>query len=572
MYQIVYRKNEKFIKEKGTIIEYISEIHLDKNIDKETMDFLDCLENQVVENKRLEDLYIYDNIPLYYFYKPSLYDKLKEIIYYISIMQFIINKYGINLEVVCDSKLYKDITVNVLHINNVKLINHEQNKTHKTDIKFNLLLIKRVILGLANLIKFRLTKKKSNFIVLSQSSSVNPVNINGETHYRDTIYGETIPNLKKKHNVLNLQNLTTRTSIYNSKLYEEEIVPFEFFKLYKLFKWKKLIRRNEIINNLSLLKEFNYNYNNTDLKEVLSEHIFKSIEEHYLSYLKEIVTSRFLLNKYKIKGCIAVDEADRARCFITSANLLGIETFAIQHGIITELSAAYMIKSNNKDKLVPNITFVWGDKYKKVLLNNTKVYNEKNVKVVGQIRTDYIKEYLKTHNNDEEFTILYATQYPEDILKPATMILFEALNKINFQYKLIIKLHPLDKQEDYYKSQIIKYGLKNVFLNKESDLYDFINQSNIIISAFSSVIAEGIIFNKPATCILLPNYYDAGGFVKDGIAYGVETSEELASLLNKVHITKNIEGLKIKEYLRENFYEIDGYVYKRIVNYIEERV
>ncbi|HBG37964.1 MAG TPA: hypothetical protein DHW76_04965, partial [Clostridiaceae bacterium] len=85
-----------------------------------------------------------------------------------------------------------------------------------------------------------------------------------------------------------------------------------------------------------------FNFENIDLKNIVIKYAFADFKFQCLSYLKEILAMKKLIKKNKIKKCIVIGEGDRGRCIITAGNMCGIETYALQHGTISETSSAYI--------------------------------------------------------------------------------------------------------------------------------------------------------------------------------------------------------------------------------------
>ena len=70
-------------------------------------------------------------------------------------------------------------------------------------------------------------------------------------------------------------------------------------------------------------------------------------------------------------------------------------------------------------------------------------------------------------------------------------------------------------------------------------------------------------------CIILPKYNDAGGFVKDGVSFGVKDENELLEYMVKINLENITLNNNMKKYITENFYKLDGKVTERIIRIIE---
>lgn len=576
MCKLIYTKAKKVVvcdSKKVGLDTYIK--HID--VDMEVFKYLQFLEKQEIEDMQLEDLYLYDNASMYYFERHAIYERLKNIFFCFFTIKSLMNNFKESIIVKTDDNVMFDIckevfNVEVIKVNDVKEeLNNEISDHRRIDIKKGIKLILRSLKGIKSYIKFKINcnKHKENILSISNAMNINKIKVNGKEGLIDTQLGIVTEELKKKYNMFNIQYLLNFNIIHKSLNYKKDYIPFEFFILYKRLSKDKNINKSLIKDELCKLEKFNYKYEKYDLKDIIMKYIFKNIKNRYEEDVRELVSARNLIKKHNIKACIAVDEGDRPREFIMAANMENINTYAVQHGIINSMSPAYIINSKYKEKIIPKCTFVWGEKYKDILINNTNIYDNNNIKVVGQSRTDLLKNYISTKKKkDDKIKILYATQYYKDILEPATNILFKALNKMDNEYEIVIKLHPADNYYETYKSLIKKYNIKNVKIIKEGDLYELLNECDVVVSVHSTVVVEGALLNKPSICILLPKYNDAGGFVRDGISKGAKDEETLKESLDNIMNYKFDN--KFKSYIEYNFYKIDGKVTKRIVSNIHE--
>lgn len=552
MIEIYYMNNEK------RVIRDNKEITLSKNklnLDEESFKVLRKFESsKIFDGYTVRQLYYYDDIEMYTFYRVGLYSRLKKVITFINYVLEVTNNYNDEITLYTDDEYIKNISDKLFKVKS-ELIQTKQNKENISRIK----IIKRILIGIGNKIKYKINnKRKDGFLIISHATSI----VSNEEDFYDYEYGYVMKDIINKYNALNLQYLNSSNAYKNSIGFKVPLFPLEMFIVYKKILWKKLYNNNKIINRINLINNKEFKYKGFNILELIlgDESAIKSSCD---SYIREYLVAIKFLENNKFKKIIAVDEGDRARCFIIAGNKLGIDTYAIQHGLINIYSVNYMLIDNNKI-MIPKKTFVWGDFYKDLLVNNTQIYTNNNVKAVGQPRSDIILGKLNkndTHNN--KIKILYATQYLEDLTKLATEMIFKALSKINIEYELIVKLHPVDPFEDFYYSCKEKYKLDNVIITRERDLYEVLNWCDLVISVHSTVILEGTMLNKPSICVLLEEYNDLGNYVKDGISQGVNSSEQLVEVLqNKLYRNnKDIDGIK-KAY----FYEVDGKVSERIIN------
>ena len=488
MVKLIYTAQKKELIIDGKVLdlfEYIGSI----KVEEEAFSYLTYLENQKVNGLKLEELYLYDEVPLYVFNRPSIYRKLNGLIFCIMVIRNTKDKIKVKFEVQTDDDVMEKVCLEVFHIQCEKK-HTEKNIRPISKTK----LVRRFIKGIICYCKFLLsnsfTNKKNHkepFLVISHASDLNPVK--GDTNgYYDTQLGDVIHKLKENYNILNLQQLNNKYIIEKTLNFHENFVPFELVILYKRFTAKKHVNNKLVTDNLIYIDRLDFHFNELDLKDIMLNYVMKNLRESYFSYLYELVVAEKIINKFKIKKCLVVGEGDRGRCFITAGNRLGISTYAVQHGIINETASTYIINSKYKKVIVPKHTFVWGKRYKELLIAHTNIYNEENINVVGQVRTDRLvyDGYLKESKRTGSFKIVYATQHFRDLLEPATLMLFKALSLMKEDYELIIKLHPADLNYEFYDDMVEKFHIKNCKVMKEADLYELIKWSDLIISVHYS--------------------------------------------------------------------------------------
>ena len=419
----------------------------------------------------------------------------------------------------------------------------------------------RIIRGALYLVKMYFNRKEKTLLI-TQAADINNIVINNESIYYDSQIGYLLDELKKKTTLLKLQLLNEGVDTKRANMLGKDFVPYEVIIILKKIITKFKIDSNKIEDNIDKLHLLNWKVDGYDLSKIADKYLEDMLRNSIISNVKEEIYAEHFLNKINVTSVIATDEADRPRCFIVAGNKNKLNTYGIQHGIIAPVSRSYMIPSDD-NIYVPKITFLWGEKYKNILIDNSKVYTENNLKVVGQLRTDYLIKKTNSEREkikkDEKIRILYATQYLWDLTYEATNIFIDAIEKLE-NVEVLIKLHPVDKYEEFYEKLIKERKLKNVKISREIDIYEAILWSDLVVTVHSTVVLEAALLNKPSICILLNKYYDQGGFVKKGISIGVSSAEEFYTVLTE----HRYENSNLSQYVEENFYKVDGNVFKRI--------
>ena len=572
MVKLVYKNDEKYIFYNGQKTE-INHFELTINIDRVALEYIKFIETQSINGLVLEEFYVYDGIPLYYFERPTIVLKIKQLIFATEFIKMLLEKYKDTLQVETDNEIFSSVCKNIFKLD---VISSQANSTSeivgiKKKSKMFYESFLWIISGLKNYVLYKVTlDKRENICILTYTMNINLINKDEKKILYDTQMGTIVEKLRDTYKIFNFEFLGNRKLLEKSLKLKGNTIPFEFLLILKKLNKNRLINIKLLENNMKNLVEIDYSYNDFDFKNIILHNIFNDLKIRFDKDLNEILMLEKFFKKSKINKCIVTDEGDRARCFITAGNRNGVHTYSIQHGLITDTSPEYIFNSKYLDILIPKHTFVWGNNYKKILVDNTNIYKETNVDIVGQLRTDLLFEkYLRPkEKNGIKLKILYATQYFKDILEPATTMLFEALEKIKVEYEIIIKLHPSDHYFDFYKSMANKYSIKNFRILKDGDIYDLMNWCSVIVSVHSTVVQEGTLLNKPSICIRLPKYNDLGGFIQAGISFGVSERNELIYIFEHLDDNKGLLISKMTEYVADNFYKIDGCVALRIIERI----
>ena len=562
--KLFYLKNNKSIlinNENRPIENIVGTIDLRSESHK----FLKSIESFKNDDFTIEDIFYCDKVPMYIFIRPNIAFWIKNIISAINIVDSI-KEVGEIEEVATDDYYVNLVCTRIFNIKSTL----EKGESVDNTLSYKKEQVKRYIRGFKNYIKFKVgSRRKKNMIMFTQAASISKVS-NREEYY-DSKYGDLQQKLKEKFNILNLEYLHNKSFIKKSMEYNSDFVPFEFAIIMKKLLNDKLLNGRNIEDNFNKLSLFKYEVLNHDITELFIEFMNSTGKNACISFLKEQLYLEKLMKKLRIEKCIVVDEGDRGRCFIASGNKLGIDTYALQHGVISKGSYSYDVSLKKGELVVPQTTFLWGEKFKDILLENTNVYNTNNLCVVGQPRTDYLKIDKDNRKSLDKIKILFISQYMDDLVYPAGNIMFKAISDMYSDFELIIKLHPSDnKYGEYYNREIDRLNLnEKCKIAGDEDLYELLYWSDLVISVHSTVIMEATILNKPSICIRLDKYDDVCNFVGDKISLGARNSEELKVILESYDSSFNEDYFKgLEEYVWYNFYKIDGNVSERMMGKI----
>jgi len=384
---------------------------------------------------------------------------------------------------------------------------------------------------------YLLKKYEKDFIILNEMNVPHPGSVPIDTpwfpnHHRYFILGEAI--LFK--------------ALFSPGIWKEwRIVSNKFKRILEKLSQKKIRREHMAI--LRLLNDYQTSH---------KYFIFR-----YLAYRK-------YFKKRKIRAIIATDENSMfVKVILDAAREADILTVGAQHGNIHPLHPAYRFTKNDIElHPMPDYTLIWGERWKDVMVEYGN-YNEEELAIVGQLRTDIIPK-LKENSENRPFTVVFASQpQPDKQLKEraAQDVLMMAMN---LGLKLKIKLHPREVDADYYHKIAERIGYSQLEFTVDEDLYEVILNADLIITCYSTVGAESAYFHKS---LIILDYLeeDINGYAKDGIAFQASDYDKLLSLCKEISSNRlQIERAVQDDYIQDCAFKIDGRVSTRIIEWLRD--
>ena len=231
------------------------------------------------------------------------------------------------------------------------------------------------------------------------------------------------------------------------------------------------------------------------------------------------------------------------RAALIAAKRMGIKNLSVEDlfGVKDEAVSSEManyFKDEIYEDIYGNYLCVISEESKKNLEKNKvkKVFATGNPSFDKTLRLFLEQKHNQMEKDMQRKTICFLSQnYPYK---------FMLLNKIieiskKKKYKLIIKIHPNEKKEDYFNN--LGNELTEVSI-EDSNLYENILKSDIVITVDSTSSLEAIILDKPV--IGRKNKFVP--FKQMGIGLEYENIDELEELVDKaLYDKKIIEELKI---------------------------
>lgn len=319
------------------------------------------------------------------------------------------------------------------------------------------------------------------------------------------------------------------------------------------------------------IKKDNNKYFHRLRQEHFEDESLNSIHKQFLSYQKSM---RFFLWKehayvwyFKqagIQKLLILDEySPNQRCLVHAASILDIECIALQHGGMHDLHPGYIYgEEDSIHNIFPSQFLTWGASYSKFLKRNN--WNSR-IQEVGHPRTDIINR-LKKNSKSDTVKIMFASQphkdeaYTEHVAK----LVFEAFAKIGKKIEPFLRPHPLEHNLDKYQKWASEAGLADLNMEAREDLYVALANTDMVITAFSTVGQEAIYFNIP---LITVDYLerDIASFEKEKVAVNAQNSSELEALINQRMDNSEIDTDAYNTYINKYAHRIDGKVHDRIL-------
>lgn len=205
---------------------------------------------------------------------------------------------------------------------------------------------------------------------------------------------------------------------------------------------------------------------------------------------------------------------------------------------------------------------------------------------------DSVKKYtdepvsaFKNISKKSRFNIMWTPRWTTDE-KACGTTFFDNKDKIveyakqNKNVGLVFRPHPLAFEnfikEGIMKKAEVKQYLKkfensNMVYDKSSDYYNTFKDTDVLVTDFSSIAIEYIIYNKPLIfCHTDMTILNDFMLELSKVCYCVKDWEEIKQVLDNLRNNKDVLKKKRERFIREKFYLYDGKVKERIINFIKD--
>ncbi len=519
-------------------------ISLDYKAANTTIQEIQRIENSLLDNKTIVELFSYGNFSMWWFFYTQIFDQFhKTISFVLKFSEFLENtkpnlvEIRDNFEVypiikqICDAKKIK-IKISSLKL---KKFNAKKKTINYLKKKGSKIITERKI---KNRIRIFHKKKKSlpnldNKILFAVPNTYRREIFDldsGRTIRGEYLVSEIINMIKKNEEIVCIDlfsQVMQDDSILQERLESNlEWLPVEIFfknvnqKEHSIFlkKFQKIISSSEFQNY--------FHYNGVSLWRQL-EDVFRKMEHSpYIPYWLTLLDSltRYFSSVKPKAIFLPYETGPLALAFIVAASRLGIKTIGIQHGIITEYESAYSHQKFASKEfpfgfIIPNNLLVFGEITKEILIQNN--YTEERLEIFGNatfFHLEKIKQllepnilYKKHHLKKNQNIILF--------IPPALIEYYERGDKYNYNikvwqqllndfhdkldYQIILKAHPRDNLSLYEKI-LSKYDSKNIRIEK-GNLLELITISSVVISTTSNAIIDSLCLKKPVIQVKFDN-------------------------------------------------------------------
>jgi CDP-glycerol glycerophosphotransferase (TagB/SpsB family) len=341
---------------------------------------------------------------------------------------------------------------------------------------------------------------------------INPLNLSGKKKSYCILTDFEI-NDNNCENILNSWNINH--SILSKKIRKKHS---PFLNLILLFKLRKQLN----------LKKIN-------LIDFIKIHLWISVY-FFNKYLFYIVTAKMYFQTNKLKNLIEFDISDpKSRIFSFYAKKKNINLVAIQFAFYYRDSFEWFYCNSD-------LVFTWGDWFNKIFVDYFKLEKQK-IKIVGSPRFD---KYLKKNNSikkvNQEKKVLIISSYDIKTYKKFTKtidfkIYIERIISILIKndYKVFIKIHPLENNIDYLN----KFCGNNFKIININEFDDCLEEVDFVISHGSSMTFSALILNKP---ILYPTskeivWWD-DVFYNNKLGHGFESFQDFEQLISNPNLNE----------------------------------
>ena len=306
----------------------------------------------------------------------------------------------------------------------------------------------------------------------------------------------------------------------------------------------------------------------------------KSLKRDYQSYIFAKSLGNLLDTLVPDIILVSNEKGFFEKQLIIAGKKRNIPTIALQHGNIFQTHPYYITKDLSAREYFPDITCLYGESDREVLLNHS-VYTPDDLVVTGSPRYDIIYHADRIYSRDK-FCMDYNIPLNHQIILWTTQshgmtdeentrqldIVFGCCDNIP-GITLVIKQHQGEKKRHYriIQSYCRNHSCNTLMLPKDSDTFEALYVSDLVITYHSTTGREAAAFKKP---LVVLDTQDSVGYSKEGVGVIVSSIQEAEQVISRLLKDDRELAVNRDEYIKRYFYAIDGKSTERVVQLIEK--
>lgn len=230
------------------------------------------------------------------------------------------------------------------------------------------------------------------------------------------------------------------------------------------------------------------------LRKIKESDVFSKIEFQYVESAFNVFFESFrrwhaLLSVANPKTLVGITHYHNEGC-LAAAKLLGIKTVELQHGLISKHDLYYVYPTKYSEALskgiFPNEIWLFGNFWREVLEKGAESAFMKPI-VIGNFTTDVA---VKTDQLEKENRVLLCAQ--KNLSQPYIewiRFMKKQILPLHPEWKLIVKLHPLESQVEKYKAEADD---RVDVLSVSASLNEELKRARIQVSIYSTTFFDAI--------------------------------------------------------------------------------
>jgi hypothetical protein len=226
---------------------------------------------------------------------------------------------------------------------------------------------------------------------------------------------------------------------------------------------------------------------------------------------------------------------------IAALKVLGIESIEVQHGLISRNDFYYVYHEQFRAvaplAFFPDKIVLYGTYWKDVLSSGAE-WKKDQLIVAGNYLANAREK--KVDSIKKENIIFIGAQ--KNLAKQYTgycIHLQNILTSKGHNWRVVVKMHPLEKTPDVYRNNLPKHGIE--VLGNESNLFDVLAKSRIQISIYSTTFFDALGYD--VLNFSLQNFTNSADYaremVEEGVALPLEYDEDPVQRFEELQKTEH---------------------------------